>query len=291
MMQSRPWDFMVKYTPHRDWIEGHGILVAFALFFGGIAGGLYLASAYFDSKVGMFIGMLLAMVTGLTDMAHLSKPTRAWRMALRPNSSWIARGFIFIALFIGASAIQLALLQWAPGPAETVFRVIASVLAVCVAIYSGFVLGYVNAVKIWNSAIVPLLFVVAGFTGGLAVLLLVSQGGTRAEVLDIARVALLAIVIYAVALLVYLWGTSYASSAARFSLGQILKGNIALVFWLGVVVLGILLPVVLIAPFVLAEDVAAAAFIVAAVCHILGGISLRYCILKAGVYAPLLPTE
>ncbi len=37
MIGTKPYEFMVKYTPQRDWIEGHGILIAFALFFGGIA--------------------------------------------------------------------------------------------------------------------------------------------------------------------------------------------------------------------------------------------------------------
>jgi hypothetical protein len=55
---------MVKYTQQREWIEGHGIMVAFAMFFGGISGGLYLASLYFDSMPGMFIAWLLAAVAG-----------------------------------------------------------------------------------------------------------------------------------------------------------------------------------------------------------------------------------
>ena len=129
MSNIKPYDFMVKYTPQSDWIDGHGILVAFALFFGGIAGGLYLAALYFDSTVGMFIAMLLAMATGLIDMSHLSKPARVWRMVLKPNSSWITRGFIVIGLFIGASAIQLALGQWAPGAAESFSKGVAAVFA------------------------------------------------------------------------------------------------------------------------------------------------------------------
>ena len=111
MIQVKLYEFMVKYTPQRDWIEGHGILIAFALFFGGISGGLYLASLYFDSMVGMFVAWLLAMVTGLTDMSHLSKRRRFWRMMLKPKTSWISRGFILIWLFLGAAAIQLALSQ------------------------------------------------------------------------------------------------------------------------------------------------------------------------------------
>src|SRR4030067_3468609 len=122
MMQIKPWDFMVKYTPQREWIEGHGILVAFAMFFGGISGGLYLASLAFDNLLGMFIAWLRAMAAGITDMMHLSKPMRFWRMMLKPGTSWISRGFILIWLFLGAAMIQLALSEGAPGAAAAVVR-------------------------------------------------------------------------------------------------------------------------------------------------------------------------
>jgi len=75
-MQARPWEFGVKATPAREWSEGMGALIAVAMFLGGIAGGLYLASLYFDNLWGMFVAWILAMGMGLFDMAHLSKPTR-----------------------------------------------------------------------------------------------------------------------------------------------------------------------------------------------------------------------
>jgi formate-dependent nitrite reductase membrane component NrfD len=292
MIQTKPWDFMVKYTPQREWIEGHGILVAFAMFFGGISGGLYLASLVFDNMLGMFIAWLLAMAAGMTDMAHLSKPMRFWRMMLRPGSSWISRGFIFIWLFLGAAMIQLALSQWAPGNAwETVFKVIAGIMAFGVAIYSGFVVGYVGAIKLWNSAVIPILYVITGLTGGLAVVLLVSFNEDIARLLSIANYMLVALVVYAVFVAIYLWVATYGSVTARDSVVGILRGSVAPVFWLGVVLFGIVVPIVMVAPFSVAKEASTVVFAVAAVCAILGGIALRYVILKAGLYSPLLPDE
>jgi formate-dependent nitrite reductase membrane component NrfD len=284
MIQTKPYDFMVKYTPQRDWIEGHGILIAFALFFGGISGGLYLASLYFDSMLGMFVAWILAMVTGMTDMAHLSKPMRFWRMLLKPRTSWISRGFIFIWLFLGCAAVQLALSYWVPGTAaETAFKVLAGIMAFGVAIYSGFVVGFVGAIKLWNSAIVPILFVVAGLTGGLAILVL-STLGDSALVGDVAAIMRIVVIGYAIAVVIYFWVATYESTAARDSVTRIIQGSIAPVFWIGVVLLGIVIPIIL-----LFTSSAAAALAVAAVCAIVGGVALRYVILKAGVYSPLLP--
>jgi formate-dependent nitrite reductase membrane component NrfD len=286
MIGTKPYDFMVKYTPQRDWIEGHGILIAFALFFGGIAGGLYLVSLYFDSLLGMFIGWILAMVTGMTDMAHLTKPMRFWRMILKPNTSWISRGFIFIWLFLGAAAIQLALSFWAEGTAgETVFKVFGGIMAFGVAIYSGFVVGYVGAIKLWNSAIIPILFVIAGVTGGLALLMVISVGDSVLSA-DVAVALKYVLIAYAVCVAIYLWVATYESTAARDSAMRILRGSIASVFWSLVILLGIAIPIIM-----LFTSDATAVLVIAGILAIIGGVALRYSILKAGVYSPLIPNE
>ena len=239
----------------------------------------------------MFIAWLLAMAAGMTDMLHLSKPVRFWRMMLKPGSSWISRGFILIWLFLGAAMIQLALSQWAPGAAETVFKVLAGILAFGVAIYSGFVVGFVSAIKLWNSAIIPILYVISGLTSGLAVLVLASFGESTSTLLSIANYLLAALVVYAVFVAIYFWVATYGSETARDSAVRVLKGNIAPAFWLGVVLMGIILPIILVAPFSLTDNTSPVAFGIASVCAIIGGVMLRYVILKGGLYSPLLPGE
>src|SRR4030043_958957 len=101
MSNVKLYDFMVKYQQQKDWIDGRGNFIAFAFFLGGISGGLYLAAAYFDNLVGMFVAWLLAACMGVSYMIHLTHPMRFWRMLMKPKTSWIARGFIFIFLFLG----------------------------------------------------------------------------------------------------------------------------------------------------------------------------------------------
>ena len=290
MIQTRPYEFMVKYTPQKDWIEGAGVLIAIAFFLGGVCGGLYLASLYFDSMLGMFIAWLLALLMGIIDMGHLSKPLRFWRMILKPNTSWISRGFILIWLFIGCALIQLALSYWAPGTVETVFKVLAGIMAFGVAIYSGFVVGYVGAIKLWNSAIVPILFVIAGLTGGLAILLMTSLGSNTARSMAMANMMLIVVIVYTIFMAIYLWVATYSSDVARDSVMRILRGSIAVVFWIGVVLLGMIIPIALLATNS-ATGASAALMITAAICAIIGGVALRYIILKAGMYSPLVPAE
>ena len=68
MIQTRPYEFMVKYTPQREWIEGMGILIAFAFFLGAVlgplAGGwlydnLGRAMPFYLNTAGLLVGALL----------------------------------------------------------------------------------------------------------------------------------------------------------------------------------------------------------------------------------------
>jgi formate-dependent nitrite reductase membrane component NrfD len=173
IFQRKPYEFMIKYQQQKDWVDGRGNFIAFAFFLGGIAGGLFLASAYFDNLLGIFIAFLLTGLMGASYMFHLTHPLRFWRMVLKPGTSWISRGFAFIMLFGFFTAITMILMQWAPEAtaAITTFKVLAGIFAFAQSIYTGFAVSYVSAIKVWNSAIVPVLFVTCGLTGGLAILL------------------------------------------------------------------------------------------------------------------------
>ena len=289
-MHARPWEFGVKETPAREWSEGMGSLIAVAMFLGGISGGLYLASLYFNNIWGMFIAWLFAMGMGLFDMAHLSKPLRAWRIAFRAGSSWISRGFIFVILFLGAAGIQLLIhaissnAAAAPGPAEVFFRVVAGILAFGVAIYSGFVVGYVNGIKFWNSATMPVLVVTGGLAGGSAILLAIGSFASSPSFGNYEALARFALAAYGVILFVHLWVSTYSSPAARDSAILLLKGNLSGIFWLAIVFIGIIVPLIL--EFTLNQN-AEAGLTISAVLVLVGNLAMRYSVIKAGRYSPL----
>ena len=278
---------MVKDTPARDWAEGMGKLIAIAFFCGGIAGGLYLTSLYFNNLWGMFIGWLFALGMGLFDMAHLGKKKIVWRMALRPGSSWISRGFLLVILFIGSAAIQMVLTRWAPGTTiETIFKVIAGVSALGVATYSGFVLSYVNCIKIWNSTIMPVLFIIAGFTGGSAILLVITSISDPAQFAMVKVFAIVVLLVYMVIIAFHLWISSYNGPTSRNSVKVIIQNSLAAIFWTIVVFIGIAVPLTIIS---IAD--AGSSFLLGlnAVFVLAGNLTLRYAILRAGMYRPLIP--
>jgi formate-dependent nitrite reductase membrane component NrfD len=291
MIQRQPFEYMVKYTQQKNWIDGRGNFIAFAFFLGGISGGLFLAAAYFDNLLGMFIAFLLAACMGISYMIHLGQPLQSWRMFMRPKTSWISRGFIFIFLFLGLTLITLILAQWFPDAksAITTFKVLAGIFAFAQSIYTGFAVSYVSAIKLWNSAILPILFVVCGFSGGLAILLGISLGGDQVTAIEnMTRVTLVS---FAVILIVYLWNTTYSSAIAKDSVVRMIKGNIAAVFWTGVIVFGVIIPIAISVATYFTGEASDALLLTAVVTEVIGGLSLRYVILKGGTYIPLTSGE
>ncbi len=293
MSNVKPYEFMVKPQQQKDWIDGRGNFIAFAFFLGGISGGLYMASAYFDNLVGMFVAWVLAACMGVSYMIHLTHPMRFWRMMSKPGTSWIARGFIFIMLFLGFTTIQLILSQWVPEAtaAITTFKVLAGVFAFAQSIYTGFAVSYVSAIKVWNTAIVPVLFVTCGLTGGLAILLAIMMGQESSQIVALENIIRVVLIALAIIIGVYLWNTTYSSTSAREAIHRLVGGSLAPLFWIGVFLFGIIVPVAISVTTYFTGEAADGLLITAVVSEIIGGLALRFAILKAGMYTPLLPVE
>jgi formate-dependent nitrite reductase membrane component NrfD len=214
-------------------------------------------------------------------------------MFMKPRTSWIARGFIFIWLFIGFTTIQLILSQWVTDAtaAITTLKVLAGIFAFAQSIYTGFAVSYVSAIKVWNTAIVPVLFVTCGITGGLAILLAVTMGGDHAQLVMLENIIRVVLIALAIIIGVYLWNTTYSSSAASDAIKRLVGGSLAPLFWIGVFLFGIAIPIVISITTYFVGEASSGLLITAIVSEIIGGLALRFAILKAGVYMPLLPAD
>jgi formate-dependent nitrite reductase membrane component NrfD len=162
---------------------------------------------------------------------------------------------------------------------------LAGILAFGVAVYSGFVVGFVNGIKFWNSALVPVLVVIGGLAGGSAILLATDAVTSSTTFDSLQTVARVTLVFYAIALFIHLWVSTYSSPEAKDSAMLLLKGNMAGLFWIVIVLLGIVVPLVL--DFVIEADTPAL-LIASAALILIGNLTMRYSIIKAGRYEPLL---
>ena len=70
---------------------------------------------------------------------------------------------------------------------------------------------------------------------------------------------------------------------------ELIKGKIAPIFWSGVIILGIIIPITISVASYYVVEVSAPLLITGTTSHLIGAFALMYSLLKAGMYEPLLP--
>ncbi len=276
----KPYEWMVTYTPQTDWIEGGGAIVWLSFFAGLFGSGAYLASLYFDSFAGTIVSwFIIAVFKGGLHVVHTKKPLRLWRMVLKVRSSWISRGMVFTALTALFGVIQIILSYEAVGTLETVFRVLTALAVFGVMIYEGFTINYISGIPFWNSSLLPATLIAWAISCGLSLVsVLVSAGGGATALTGASRIA---VIVTAILTVLYLWSTLYADAAAKESMKEMIGSHL---FWVAVVLIGIVVPLVILFEGMLSPS-SALAFLV---CEIIGTLAFTYGVFKAGVYRPLI---
>lgn len=289
-------EWMVKPMQQTEWIEGEGLLVWLSEVFSSLGTGLYIVSIFVNSWWGALIGYLIVVGLKLPfHLAYLGKPTRFWR-TLPPFSnawktSWIARGVLFTGIFMVFGLIQLYTSYTAPGSAFDIFiRVIAGIFAVMTAIYCGFMMSYCKSVPFWNTGLLPIVIMNAGIADGLALLIGVGMftGGVNFNGLEAASRILLVVNIVLIGSLIM--NSFYQSDTAGFSARELMSGRVATSFWIGVVLLGIVVPLgISIETLFTGGTVSHTLMIGAVISHTIGAFALKFTILKVGIYEPIVP--
>ena len=122
------------------------------------------------------------------------------------------------------------------------FNAVFSVLGVCSTIYSGFLLTQAVGVSLWNSSLIPVLWIMSGLTSSIGMLELMSAMGlvdhksvdwcSRTSVwVDTAK-------LFAIFSFVYV-ALGSASIGARAGAEALISGNQALMFWIGGITFGL----------------------------------------------------
>ena len=295
MQTARQWmvthEWMVKGNKQTEWIDKRGILLWLAFYAGGLGGGLYVVSLFFNSLWGMLAGwFIVTVLKGSFHLIFLGKPTRFWRLVFHPQTSWLSRGLIFVVGFAGFGGLQLLVSYFTPDQTALVMvlKVIAGILALCTATYTGFVLNNVKGVPYWELPILPLLFVACGILGGFGLTVVIgnyADGINMAAAETGSRIMLLVNVVLIISYLALAAGKG--TTGKRSVLFQ-LTGGISPVFWIFVVASGILIPGTIALFGLFGGESGTAVLVPGVVCEIVGGMMLRYCVLKSGMYNPIL---
>jgi formate-dependent nitrite reductase membrane component NrfD len=290
MIQTRPYEFMVQFTPQREWVEGRGILFWLAFFFIELGAGTFFVSSIFGNLPGMLLGWLIsAVLGGGLHFLYLGHPLRFWRIIFSSGwkTSWISRGLYFVTLFLILGLIYMILAYG--GVSSISLLIVVNVFAFLSIIYGGFVMNYVNGIQLWNSALLPIMFAVSGIWGGIGLsIVAASPSAIDAGLEGWGRLFLVS---YIFILIVYLMSIRYQGSAGKASIREIVTGKWALLFWVLVVALGVILPLIVsLLGWKGGLEISGAALSSAIILELVGDLSLRYCILRCAYYSPLIPT-
>lgn len=242
--------------------------------------------------IGWFIIVSLKLPL---HILYLGKPSRFWR-AMPPftnawKTSWIARGSFFTAVYSLFGIFQLATSFSAPGSGiDILMKIVAGFFCVLTAMYCGFMMSYCKSVPFWNTGLLPIVILNAGIADGIALLIAIGMitGGVDFSTMEAVTRILLLVNVLLIGTLIM--NAFYQSDTAGLSAKELLAGRAAAPFWGGVVLLGILLPMGLsIQTLAAGSGSAHGLMIVAVIAHTIGAFALKYCILKVGIYEPILP--
>ena len=279
-------------NPHWAWY------IVLYFFFGGIAAGAYFSGALLELvgeaqdraavRIAHLITFPLLALCGILLIVDLNRPERFWHMIIQserglPMFKWwspMSLGSWALLVFSGMAFLSFvdALVEQNRGRAflhrgllGTIWALVGSAIGFFFASYTGVLLGATNFPVWGTSPWIGALFMVSAASTGLATMLLLltfrrrSPVGTRhklAEADNYARILEL--------VLIFVFVASLGALAFPF----VSNPQGAILLWGGVVVLGLLVPLVL--DLLPRTRGALSTAIVACVLTLLGGLILRY---------------
>lgn len=233
-----------------------GPMIAWYLFLAGASAGAFITAAFVEKKypesakmriagrmiapVFIAIGLLLLI---LDAEAGLHNPLRFIYLVMNPGSV-MTLGVYFICVYMPVSLV-VAVLEILKKPVPQWLNWIGIVSAFCVAAYTGFLLGVVQACPLWNNAILPILFVVSALSAGLAATSLVGLIADRERFEQMWLIKKSHVILSAIELVVLftmLIIVNSGSPEGAASVSSLISGQYAVMFWGGLVILGLVAP-------------------------------------------------
>jgi formate-dependent nitrite reductase membrane component NrfD len=229
-----------------------------------------------------YFSLGLLAVGGLLLIADLSQPMR-FLNTLNPAylnfSSPLAWGALNIVAFGIVSVLYILELKKGQDSARgKLLAMIAALLALGLPIYTGYDLTVHQSRPIWNTPIMPVLFVALAIASGSAAGSLLAGGNAAAQKV-LREYMLWSTAGVGVALISILGTTNYGGSASELTFMVLTSGTMGTIFVGGGILLGTAAPVAILFLAHLRQQATAAMLMLAALLILLGSAALRYALL------------
>ena len=275
-----------------------GWSIAFFLWFIGLSGmGMFL-NGWVREKALVYLCAVASILGTLLVVSHLARLTNlpaAAFYALTSGSfnfgSWMMIGMVLLTLQCCATVFYALSLAGVFKSCEdfvlsNFFNHITMALGVIVTIYSGFLLTQAVGVTLWNTALIPLLWIMSGMASAISSIeLMMVSGKIPAHKVHWSRRTAQwseAAELFTIYAFVHV-ALSSSSAAARVGAESLIDGPYSMMFWLGVILFGSIVPLPI--NLITRKHVALA---ISAVLGLAGALMLRASVLFAGYYEPIL---
>ncbi len=227
---------------------------------------------------GFYLSFVLLILGGLLLISDLSQPVRFLNMinpAYLKFDSPLAWGSLNLITFSLVSVVYFFLLHGRDEVNGKRVAVIGALLGLGLPIYTGFDLTVHQHRAVWNTPLMPILFVCLSFLSGSAVASFLTQGNKKLQ--DILRHFMLWSGGATVAMLVSLLGTTaYGGTGAEITFMFMTSGTMGIIFIFIGMIIGLLVPIgLLLMPF----GRKPVGMMTSGSLLLVGGLALRYAIL------------
>ena len=286
--------------------EAFGFNIAMYFYLTGLSAGSFILStlAYGFGmnqykpigRVGVILATLLLVIAPFFLLIHIGMPLRAWHLFVYLNwSSPITWGSFLLILYPMNCIIYGYFMFKEKMKPTRIFGFIGIPLAISVHGYTGFILAFGKARALWNTALMPILFLASAIVSGIALMILVvvlkdrffskKKKIDRDLIMNLGKLLAWMIVfdLFLVGsdLLVLLISHSDAQAAAYLILG----GKFSVMFLIIENLLGKIIPFMLLAVPKLRT---LPTVIAASILVVVGIFFMRYVVVVAGEFIPLL---
>jgi len=286
--------------------EAFGLNIAIYFYLTGLSAGSFILStlAYGFGmekfkplgRVGIVLATSLLIIAPFFLLFHLSAPYRAWHLFVYLNmESPITWGTFLLVLYPMNCIIYGIFMFKENWKLTRIFGRIGIPLAVSVHGYTGFILAFGKARALWNTAVMPILFLASAIVSGIALMILVcvvkdrffskKKEINKELVLNLGKILAWAIVFDLFLVGSDLLVLSISHTDAQAAAQTILRGEFSFMFLFIENIFGKLLPlIVLLVPrFRNLTTVTIASLLV-----VVGIFFMRYVVVLAGEFVPLL---
>lgn len=250
-----PWGLWVGFYDYLVWLEVGGLLIFTTLFY--LIGFKALKPIKPFVLFTGFTVVLMALLIVLLDLGH---PERFWHVLVYPDFGSMITWMVWLhTIYLLVLTVELVLVLTGSERADTVLKWLAYLslpMGLALIIVSGSIFGVIATRPLWNTASLPLMFLISSLAAGSGLLTLLvvlfwpnKKDGQYQQVIQrLARLTSTLLIggVFAAGVIGFTMLYQGSGSPIRAEgLNLILSGPFAWSFWIVHILLGVLIPLVL----------------------------------------------